>query len=42
MALSQNLNDEQQKEAELHREEIAQKFKEYCYRTINSYGIRIE
>ena len=42
MALSQNLNDEQQKGAELRREEIAQKFKEYCYKTIDSYGIKIE
>ncbi|MCI9054803.1 MAG: hypothetical protein HFJ87_06645 [Muribaculaceae bacterium] len=42
IALSQNLNDEQQKEAELRREEIAQKFKEYCYKTIDSYGIKIE
>lgn len=42
MALSQNLNDEQQKDVELRHEEIAQKFKEYCYRTIDSYGIKIE
>lgn len=41
MALSQDLNDEQQKEAELRRERIAQEFNEYCYATIRAYGIKI-
>ena len=42
MALSQDLNEEQRKEAELRREGIAQEFKEHCYETIRSYGIKIE
>lgn len=42
MSLSQDLNEEQQKEAELRRESIAKKFKENCYATIRAYGIRIE
>ena len=42
MALSQDLNEEQRKEAELRREGIAQEFKEHCYSTIRKYGIQIE
>ena len=42
MALSQVLNEEQRKEAELRRERIAKEFKEYCYSTIRKYGIQIE
>lgn len=42
MALSQDLNEEQRKEAELRRERIAKEFKEYCYMTIRAYGIKIE
>lgn len=42
MSLSQDLNEEQRKEAELRRESIAKKFKENCYATIRAYGIRIE
>lgn len=42
MALSQNLNEDQRKEAELRCEGIAQEFKEYCYATIYAYGIKIE
>lgn len=41
MALSQVLNEEQRKEAELRRNVIAQEFKEHCYATIRSYGIKI-
>lgn len=41
MALSQDLNEEQRKEAELRHEEIAQEFKNFCYNTIYSYGIKI-
>lgn len=42
MALSQDQNEEQRKEAELRRERIAKEFKEYCYMTIRAYGIKIE
>ena len=42
MAISQDLNEEQRKEAELRREGIAQEFKEHCYNTIRKYGIQIE
>lgn len=42
MALSQELNEEQRKEAELRRERIAKEFKEHCYNTIRKYGIQIE
>lgn len=42
MALSQVLNEEQRKEAELRQERIAKEFKEYCYSTIGKYGIQIE
>lgn len=42
MALSLDLNEEQRKEAEFRHEKITQKFKEYCYATIHSYGIKIE
>lgn len=42
MALSQDLNEKQRKEAELRRNGITQEFKEHCYATIRSYGIKIE
>lgn len=42
MALSQDLTEEQRKEAELRREGIAEEFKEHCYSTIRKYGIQIE
>lgn len=41
-ALSQNHNEEQKKEDEVRINKLAQEFKDYCYRTIDSYGIKIE
>lgn len=41
-ALSQNHNDEQKEEGESRIKKLAQEFKDYCYKTIDSYGIKIE